>query len=305
MDILRAFRSFFMLILFFMFFPLIPVLTKNLKTFYFRHFDPRTQVAVVPIRGFLYDSAYLTKHIRRFFENNDIKAILLKIECPGGASGTGQAIFSEIRHFKKIYPTKPVIALVENICASGGYYVASAADYIIAPPSALIGSIGARFGYLFQLQELLQDYKIQYKAIKAGTYKNVADPFVGITEQEVAMLQSVLDDTYQQFIVDISQQRKLAPTQSYEWADGKIFTARQAKKLGLIDQLGSISVAKKVIKEKALIETNIKWVKPPQKSGWFNLISSDSSDDNDELSSNLVNAICATLENRYLKKIIY
>ena len=105
------------------------------------------------------------------------------MECPGGASGTSQTIFDELKALKKENP-KPVVVLVENICASGGYNIACAADYIIAPGSAIIGSIGASLPYLFNVKELLEKINVKYTPIKAGTYKNVTNPFVEMTPQE-------------------------------------------------------------------------------------------------------------------------
>ena len=275
-----------------------PSIIESIRKQYGRYLEPRTPVGVLSIKGVLYDSSYYSKYLQKFFKNNAIKAILLKMECPGSASGTGQALFNEIQALKQEYP-KPIVVLVENVCASGGYWLASAADYIIAPSTALIGSIGAYFPYLFQLKSFIEDYKIRYESVKAGTYKTVADPFVDLAPEERALLQSVLDDTYQQLTQSIAKARKLSINTITEWADGKIFTGNQAHKLGLIDEIGSAQNAIKVIKEKALIEGEIEWVHPPKKDGVLGKLFGAGREDGDSsMFSNLLSTLWNFIETR-------
>lgn len=261
---------------------LAPPIIQNIAKQY-RHFiEQPTKVAVLPIRGIIYDSTNLVKMIRKIFEDKDIKAILIRMECPGGASGTSQTIFDEIKALKQENP-KPIVVLVENICASGGYNIALAADYIVAPGSAIIGSIGATLPYLFNVKEFLEQYKVKYTPITAGTYKNAGNPFVEITPEEKTMLQAVTDDSYDQFIKDVSESRKLSLATVKDWADGKIFTGRQAQKIGLIDEVGSLETAIKALKQKAMFEGKIEWVQPPSKfSFWKFLSGSDTGIDQDE-----------------------
>ncbi len=285
---------FFLLILL----QITPSILESIRKQYGRYLEPRTSVGVLSIKGVLYDSSYYSKHLQRFFKEDSIKAILLKMECPGSASGTGYALFNEIQTLKQEYQ-KPIIVLVENICASGGLWIACAADYIIAPSTALIGSIGVYFPYLFQLKNFIEDYKIRYESVKAGTYKTVADPFVDITPEERALLQSVLDDTYQQFTQSIAKTRKLPITTVTEWADGKIFTGSQAHKLGLIDEIGSAQNAIKVIKEKALIEGEIEWVHPPKNGGFLSKIfGGGQTDDDSSMFTSLINTLWNFVETR-------
>jgi len=276
-----------------------PSIIESIRKQYGRYLEPRTQVGVLPIKGVLYDSSFYTKQLQAFFKNGDIKAILLKMECPGSASGTGETLFNEIQTLKQEYQ-KPVIVLVENICASGGYWIACASDYIIAPSTALIGSIGAYFPYLFQLKNFIEDYKIRYESIKAGAYKAASDPFVDLTPEERALLQGVLDDTYQQFAQSVAKARKLPINTITEWADGKIFNGNQAHKLGLIDEIGSAQNAIKVIREKALIEGEIEWVHPPKQGGFLSkLFGGGQVDDDGSMFTSLMNNICTYLETRY------
>lgn len=281
-----------------------PALIENIKKQYGNFLEPKTKVGVLSIKGVLYNSETYAKHLHKFFKNNDIKAILIKMECPGSAAGTGQAIFNEILSLKKEFP-KPIIVLVENLCASGGYYIACAADTIIAPSSAIIGSIGTYLPYTFKLKDFIEQYKIHYVPIKAGKYKAMTDPFVDFTVEDKALLQNLLNDSYQQFTIDVAKARKLSLNTASEWADGKIFTARQGLKLGLIDQLGSAYNAIKIIKEKAIIDGEIEWVHPKTETGVFaRLFGAKGQDDENSIFTVLANNVCTFLENRYLTQRI-
>ena len=287
-------------ILLIMLLPLVPKVTALISSIYTRYMDQRVAVAVIPIKGMLIDSATPVKQIHTYFKDPTIKAILLKIECMGTTSATGQSIFHEISLMKAEYP-KPVIALTENICASGGYYIACAADYIIAAPAALVGSIGVRFPSLaqFQLHELLEYHHIKYDPLTAGEYKNAGDLFANRSPEHKKMLQSLLDDTYDQFVEDVAQSRKLSPAHASEWANGRIFTGRQAHKLGLIDQTGSVSDAIKALKERALIEGEIRWIHPASPGGLMRWLTGDGQEDDKGVLSCVVNACCGIVEERY------
>ncbi len=278
-----------------------PMLLKGIKRQYSGLFESRTHIAVLPIRGILYDSSYYVKQLGQFFADQDIKGILLKIECPGSASGSSEIIYKEILSLKSQYP-KPVIVLIENICASGGYWIACAGDYIIAPGSSLIGSIGATFPYLFQLKSFIEHYNISYKNLASGAYKSATNPFVDLTPDEEQLLQGVLDDTYQQFTQVVAKSRKLSLNNTSQWANGKIFTGQQAHKFHLIDEIGGPQQTIAALKRKALIEGKIEWVHPPTKAGWFaSLFGLTNPDDSNSMFSGILDAICTHLETRYHK----
>lgn len=274
-----------------------PGMISGIKKQYTRLFELNTQVAVLPITGALYDSTAITKQLHTFFKDTSIKAILLKIESPGSAAGTGQAIYHEILQLKKEHP-KPVIVLIENVCASGGYYIASASDYIVASGAATVGSIGT-YMPLMKLKDFIEQFKVYYNPIKSGDYKTVTDPFVDKTPEERELLQGLATDIYDQFTTDIANSRKLALTDIKVWANGKIFTARQAQKLGLIDELGSAHTAERVIKEKALIEGTIEWVYPPKQGGFASLFSGSSDDNDGSMFENFMNSLFTHIEKRY------
>jgi protease-4 len=275
-----------------------PILIKGIKKQYGDLFEPKTKVAVVTFKGMLSNAQNRVKEIRTFFTDTSIKAIVLKIESPGGTPGTSQTIFNEINHYKKLYPQKYVVALVENIAASGGYYVASAANYIIASPGALIGSIGA-YMQVASIKEIIDQYKIKYDFIKAGSYKGTGNLLLSLTPEQKAHLQNITDDTYRQFLRDVTSRRPQLAADSKIWADGKIFTGEQALALKLIDEVGSPSTVEKVLKEKAHIEGPIEWVKPTKRGSWANLFSDEQEDTDSSFIRSSVNSICSTLEERY------
>jgi protease-4 len=274
MTLSSVLKNIFFLLLFLL---VAPALIESIQKRYTKILSPKTSVGVISINGILYDSNYYNKCLHQFFNDDAIAAILLKIECPGGAAGSSQALYTEIVALKKEHP-KPVIALVENLCASGGYYVACAADYIVAPGSAMIGSIGVYLPYFFQLRGVLEHLKIEYVPLKAGSHKAVGDPFVQITPEQKAFLQHVLDDTYHQFAEHVAFARKLDVKQKDTWADGKIFSGKQAYALGLIDAVGSAHTAIEIIKERALIEGEIEWIQCPEEHSVLStLVGSDDS----------------------------
>lgn len=296
-------KSTFSFILLLLILPLLPTITQNIRNLYHHHIDPRDAVGVIHVKGVIYDAAPYIKQLYKHFKNNEIKAILLKIESPGSASGSAQAIYQEILTLKGLYP-KPIITLVENICASGGYYIASATDHIICSGSAIVGSIGATLSWLFQLKEFIEQFKVKYIPLSAGKYKLATDPFTDMTPEMKALLQSMLDDTYDQFVHDVATQRKLSLSQSSVWADGKIFNGRQALKLGLVDQLGSLSAAVSALKERALIQGEIRWIKTPERKGLFGMLNADSEGEDDIALTRLLNRACTYLENRYGNKAL-
>lgn len=297
MKFFEYLKNIFLVLIFIQF---VPILFESIKKQYGKYLSPQTEVAVIGIKGVLYNSAHYNKYLTKYFKDKDIKAILLKIESPGGAAGTSAAIYSEIMQLKKEYP-KPIITLVENVCASGGYYIASATDHIIAPGSAMIGSIGAAFPSIFQLKSFIEKYDVQAKALKAGDYKNTGNPLVDITAQETAMLQGVLDDSYAQFTQDVAHARTILSLEKHkEWADGKIFTARQAYNLKLIDELGSAYNAVSYLKKAAKIEGDIEWIKPPVKSPLASLFGESETDEDTSMFSSFAGALCTEVEQRFL-----
>jgi len=257
----------------------------NIKKYIQEAITPRTQVGYLTIRGLMEDSSFHVKKIHKFLKDPNIKALFLKISSPGGLPGTSQALFNELNKFKK---EKPVVALIENVCASAAYYAACASNHVICAPSALVGSIGV-FLTLPNIKELLEGWKIKFDFVQTGKFKTAGSPLRDSTPEELLYLQKISDDTYNQFIKDVAQSRNLDLQKHKVWADGKVFTGNQALKLNLIDQLGSRQDAIDTIKKLANIETEIKFVKPKQPSGLMRLFGTtdDENSEGPEFSSHI------------------
>lgn len=293
-DFSSTIKNIFLLLLLLQF---APPLIKNIQKSYGSFFEQKTLVGVVSFKGMITSSEKYLKTLKKYFKDPEIKAIVLEMDCPGGAAGSSQALFQEIKALKATH-LKPVIVRVENICASGGYYIASACDHIIATPSAFIGSIGAYIP-LVKVKELLDQVKVSYNPVSSGSYKLAADPFTEGTPAQRAMLQDLTNDTYNQFIRDIAQSRtKLALAQAHEWADGKIFTGHQAFEKGLIDEIGAQSALENYLKQKITVTGDIKYIKQPKQSPLSQLFGSGDSTEESSYAK-AANALIATLAGNF------
>ncbi len=254
----------------------------------FETVEPRNRVGLILINSTITTSTTWTKQLKKFFKDPEIKAILIKFDSPGGAAGSSEAISKEIIDLKKEYP-KPVVAYAENVCASGAYMIAATTDYIVAPSSALIGSIGAKISTQFKVKELLAKYDVKTHSICSGCYKNALDPFVDMTEEQQKMLQDLTNDSYKQFVTDISKFRHLNINDQNSWAEGKIFTGNEALKLRLIDEVGNQSTALVYIKKHILHEDReIDLIKVSTPSTLEKLFHPDSDEDeNDDFQNKL------------------
>ncbi|MBW1678722.1 MAG: signal peptide peptidase SppA [Deltaproteobacteria bacterium] len=193
------------------------------------------KIAIVPIKGVITDSQTIIEQLHKFKKHRKVKAIVIRIDSPGGGVGPSQEIYEEI---KKIRKTKRVVASIGSIGASGGYYVACAADKIVANPGAIIGSIGVIVEYA-NFEKLLEKIGLKRIVIKSGKYKDIMSPLRDITEDEKSLIQNVIDNIQSQFVSAVAEGRNLEKAQVEAIADGRIFTGAQAKELGLIDVLGN------------------------------------------------------------------
>ncbi len=230
-----------------------PPIINKISRKVFETVEPKNKVGLVVINSTITSSATWNKQLKKFFKDSEIKAILIKFDSPGGAAGSSEAISQEIRALKKEYP-KPIVSYAENICASGAYMIAAVTDYIVAPHSALIGSIGAKISTQFKFKELFEKYDVKTHSISSGSHKNATDPFVPMSQDQEKMLQAVTDSSYEHFAADISKHRHLNINEKNIWADGKIFTGTEALKLNLIDEIGNQSTALNYIKKHILHE---------------------------------------------------
>ena len=196
-------------------------------------------VGVVEIEGAIADARDTIEHIRRFREDEDIKAIVIRIDSPGGAVGPSQEIYREIR---KTVETKKVVASMGAVAASGGYYVACATDGIVANPGTITGSIGVIMGYT-NFRQLLDKIGMVPVVIKSGPYKDTGSPTREMRDDEREILQSITSKIHEQFVTAIAEGRKMDRAQVEQAADGRIFTGEDAKTRGLVDRLGNFEDA--------------------------------------------------------------
>jgi len=194
------------------------------------------KVAVLPLNGFLEDAAPFLEELERYREMDDVKAIVVRIESPGGTIVPAQEIYEEIRKMKG---EKPVLASLGNVAASGGYYVACAAEEIVANPGTLTGSIGVITAFP-NYRELMNKIGVRTDIMKAGRYKDLGNPMREMTPEEAALEQSMLDNTHQQFIRDVALGRNRSVEEIAPLADGRTFTGEQAMEAGLVDRLGNL-----------------------------------------------------------------
>ncbi|HUU40870.1 MAG TPA: signal peptide peptidase SppA [Desulfatiglandales bacterium] len=223
------------------------------------------KIGVIPIQGVIKDSDEITRQLIDFRNDRQIKSIILKINSSGGGVGPSQEIYSET---KRTAQTKKVIASLGSLAASGAYYIASAADKIVANPGTLTGSIGVLMEFV-RLEELLNKVGIELEVIKSGEFKDVGSPNRRMTEREREMLLNIIKDIRDQFVTAVSEGRNMPKEKVLEIADGRIFSGQQAKTLGLVDSLGNFQDAVNLAKKMADIKGEVRLVYPERKRGSF------------------------------------
>jgi protease-4 len=198
----------------------------------------------IDLKGPIFDSEIFLHQIQEA-ENSNIKGVLLVVNSPGGAVAPSVEMSMAIQRLKA---SKPVVAYASGIMASGSYYASIYCDKIIANPGAMVGSIGVLFQSM-NFKELADKIGVKEQTITAGKFKQIGTPTREWTPFERKELETMIDDTYDMFVSDVARARKLDINKKTEFADAHIFTARMAKKVGLIDEVGSIYTAKKELEK--------------------------------------------------------
>ncbi len=196
-------------------------------------------VGVVELTGVITSSKKIIEQIKTFKENSSIKAIVLRVNSPGGGVGPSQEIYREIVKTKK---TKKIIASFGSVAASGGYYAACASDGIMADPGTITGSIGVIMEYA-NFQEIMKKIGLAPIVIKSGKFKDIGSPVRPIKEEEKKILQGVADEIHLQFIKDVAKGRGIKQDKIAKIADGRIYTGEKAMEIGLVDKLGNLDDA--------------------------------------------------------------
>jgi len=224
------------------------------------------KIAIIEVRGVIVDPQPTIEKLIKFRKNENIKAIILRVDSPGGAVGPSQEIYSEI---KKVQKEKKVLVSMGSVAASGGYYVACAADKIMANPGTITGSIGVIVESL-NVEEQFQKIGLRPEVIKSGAHKDIGSPFRKMSPEEKQLLQGVLDNVHEQFIKAVAEGRKLPLEKVRSLADGRIFSGDQAKTMGLVDELGNLQDTIALAAKMAGIEGEPEVIYPEKKR--FSLI---------------------------------
>ncbi len=196
-------------------------------------------VALLNLKGTIVTSDNKLEDIRKLKKDDSIKAVVLRIDSPGGVVGASQELYTEI---KKLSAIKPVVVSMGDVAASGGYYVACGATKIFANPGTITGSIGVRMEHV-NYQDLLRWAKIERQTLKSGEHKDIGSSIKPMTAEEKELLEGVLIDMHDQFKSDIAESRKIPREEVDKIADGRVYTGRKALELGLVDQLGTLNDA--------------------------------------------------------------
>ena len=205
------------------------------------------KVAVVEVEGVIgvaadrgLDTESIIRTLGEYRDDPAVRAVVLRIDSPGGVVAPTQEIFTAVRRLREA--KKPVVASLGSVAASGGYYVAVSADRIFASPGTLTGSIGVVM-QLANVEGLLKKVGVEYVVVKAGAYKDVGNFARAMTSEERRILQSLLDDVYDQFIIAVAEGRGLEPQAVRAFAEGRIYSGRQAHGLKMVDDLGGLEDA--------------------------------------------------------------
>ncbi len=201
-------------------------------------FGPK--VAVVELRGTIVDARPVVRQLKQYRRDGSVRAIVLRIESPGGGVAASQEIYAEVRKTRQA--GKVIVASMGSVAASGGYYVAVPATRIMANPGTTTGSIGV-VAEIPNIRRLLDKLGIDFTVIKSGKFKDTGSPYRGLTEAERAYLQQWVDDAFAQFVEAVAEGRRMERSRVLELADGRVFTGMQALRSGLVDTLGTFEDA--------------------------------------------------------------
>jgi len=228
------------------------------------------RIAVVRVEGVILDAQQTISELKRYGENPLVKAIVIRIDSPGGGVVPSQEIHDAVKRIRDKH-NKLVIASMGTVAASGGYYIAAATDRIVANPGTLTGSIGVIME-LANVEGLMKKIGVESVVIKSGDHKDLGSPFRAMNGEDRHILQNVMDDVHSQFIEAVAAGRSLDIKEVRALADGRIFTGRQAKTAKLVDELGDLNDAIKLAAEMGGIEGEPRVVEPRKRFSIRDLI---------------------------------
>jgi protease-4 len=222
-------------------------------------------VAVVDIHGEIRYDLSKVDELDSYRENDRIKAVLLHIHSPGGGVAATQEIYHAVRRLRR---EKPVVAFLSEVAASGGYYIACAADSIVALEGTLTGSIGVVAAFI-HTDELFQKIGLNVTVVKSGKYKDIGSPYRQMMPEEKEYMERLLDSVYSQFLQAVSEGRRVPVDEVLKVAEGRLFTGAEAKEQGLVDRLGTYDSAVQLAADMGGIEGEVRIVKKRKRKAFF------------------------------------
>ena len=254
--------------LIFLFLFLFLIVISLIFTFMQKNVSLGDKIALLRVEGPIFDSKDTIDELKGYVKDSSIKAIVLRVDSPGGAVAPSQEIYEEVR---KAVVKKKIVVSMGSVAASGGYYIAAPASRIIANPGTLTGSIGVIME-IPNLEGLMNKIGVKTEVIKSGKHKDIASVFRGIGKEEREILQNVLDNVHEQFITAVAEGRRMLRDDIKKIADGRVFTGEQALKAGLVDELGNLEDAIKTAASLAGIKGEPVVVTKKEKLSVINLL---------------------------------
>ncbi len=244
------------------------IILSLLLTFLQKDIMVRERIGLISVEGPILSSKDTIDELKAFRKDKSIKAIVLRVDSPGGAVAPSQEIYEEI---KKTVKEKPVVVSMGAIAASGGYYISAPASKIVANPGTLTGSIGVIME-IPNIKGLMDKIGIKREVIKSGRYKDLASVFKDMEPEQRKILQAVLDEVHEQFIKAVAEGRGLPADRVRQIADGRIFTGSQAFQNRLVDELGNIEDAIDIAKGLAEIKGEPEVVTKKERLSFIDLL---------------------------------
>ena len=228
-------------------------------------------VAIVTVEGEIQDARDVVETLDRLAKNSGVRAVVLRVDSPGGGVAPSQEIYDAVA---RVRGKKPIVASLGGVAASGGYYVASACDAIVADAGTLTGSIGVIM-QTGNVSELLKKIGLQGVTLKAGQYKDIGSPLREMSADERRLLEDLLENVHTQFIAAVAKGRKLSVDRVRALADGRVYSGEQARDLQLVDQLGGLRDAVELAAQRAGISGEPSWIEIEKKQApwWWRRVS--------------------------------
>ncbi len=220
------------------------------------------RIGLIEIKGVILDSEKTVEDINRFRKSDRIRGILVRINSPGGGVAASQEIYEALKRVRA--EGKPVVASMSSVAASGGYYIACAADTIVANPGTTTGSIGVILSF-FDYSGLFRKIGVHLNTVKSGKFKDAGSFGRPMTKEEREYFQKYVDDAFAQFVAAVAESRHMPREQVLKYADGRVFTGKQAQEIGLVDRLGTYDDAVELLAEMAGISGEPRVVRPPKR----------------------------------------